>query len=698
MDNLIEEIKNTPAGGVNLRDYLMYKGYREHFDAPVSIARAWAAHSLFAQHKKIIYQNDVIAGSSRGLYVFEDEAPCEAERGHAERIALSYGSRGFYTNSDHFAPDYETILDLGVNGMIKKIDASINKHADNKEKVTTLQAMKTALGGFCEMAEGYAEAALAFGKNEMSKACAHVARKKPETFRQALQLVWLVHSAFVLEGRYAMALGRPDQYLLPFYERDTAAGMLTQDEAVVYLCGALSKIIETGDVVNISLGGIKRDGSNAENKLSLLLLEAVRRMNIPGPNLSARLHSGTGEIFLDECLKLIGTGIGYPALMNDEVNVAALQKFGYSAEDCRDYSMVGCIENFITGRQPPWSDARFNAPKYILLALNGGRCPLNDFCAGVKTPEAENILSMEQFTETLKRQIEHGAAEYAAMFNNENAKHNAVQYESPFLSCFCRDCIERGLDINNGGAVYPSVHGAACMGIATFADSLAAIDRVVFADKKISLPELRDILLKNFGGYERERGLLLAAPKYGNDEPLPDKYAVWYADLMHEVFSKFKTRDGGYFYTLIAANIQNISAGREIGATPDGRMSREPLSDAGSAMRGMDRAGASALFNSVSKPDYTKVAGGSVVNVMIPGDMFAESGRRGKLAAMIRTYMQMGGQELQINSVSKEVLRDAQKNPGDYAGLVVRVSGFSAFYVYLDEAVQNDILERTVQT
>jgi len=234
------------------------------------------------------------------------------------------------------------------------------------------------------------------------------------------------------------------------------------------------------------------------------------------------------------------------------------------------------------------------------------------------------------------------------------------------------------------------------MGIGTVCDSLAAIEKLVFADRTTTLSELRDAMNANFEGYGELRQKLLDVPKYGNNDPFVDKYAVWFIDYLGSLFEKKKTRDGGGIYIAAAANVSNISAGKIINATPDGRLRGEPLSDAASPTYGRDTRGATSTVNSVSKPDYTKVACGSVVNQKFSPSMFTPEKRK-KLMALIKTYFKKGGQELQINATSREILIDAMEHPEKYQNLVVRVSGFSAFYVTLEKAVQLDILNRTQQ-
>jgi formate C-acetyltransferase len=481
--------------------------------------------------------------------------------------------------------------------------------------------------------------------------------------------------------------------LYPFYKEDREKGVITDEQVVELLENVFIRL--QGDIVNICIGGQNKNGECEINPLSYCVLKAVGNCNVPGPNLSLRLTENTPDEFFDECLKTIGTGLGYPAIMNDDVNIAALKKYGYSDEDVCNYSMVGCIENFITGMQPPWSDGRFDTPRYFDYVFNNGMSETNN-SIGLDTGDVESIGSMKEFMAAFEKQLSYGVAEYCAYFNQQNNSINQAYYPEPFLSCFCYDCIGRGLDINNGGSKYPSVHGACLMGIGTTADSLAAIEKVVFIDKKATLTDIKNALNNNFEGYEELHKALLAAPKYGNNDDFVDKYAVWFIDYLGGLFDNYKTRDGGGFYIAAAANISNIYAGRIIGATPDGRLRGEPLSDAASPTYGRDVKGPTSTINSISKPDYTKVACGSVVNQKYSPSMFSDEKRK-KLMALIRTYFKKGGQEIQINSTSREILEKAMEEPENYRNLVVRVSGFSAFYVTLERDVQLDILNRTQQ-
>ena len=697
-EKLKQELAVEPAGTF-APYYFRYLGYRKKMAAPLVISRASGIYSLFTETKPCIFHHDLIVGSKRCLYTQVDETVLA----HAERITQTYGERTFKQGNDHFTPDYARVLSVGIPGLQKEVAASMEKHRHDEEKSNMLLAMQMTLDGFLKMIENYKEEAVrlqtadsGYDQKRLSfivKNCAALLNGAPQTFAEALQLVWFCHVAFELEGRFAMALGRMDQYLYPFYQKDMREGHLTREEAIELLENTYIKI--PVNTVNICVGGTDIHGNSLVNELSYCVLWAVKNCNIPGPNLSASISDNTPDAFLDECLKSIGTGLGYPALMNDRINMAALRKYGYAEEDLHQYTMVGCIENFITGKQPPWSDGRFDPPRFFDYVFFRGISKFSD-SVGIDQGDVSEIHSMQEFMERYEAQLAYGAEEYYRVIYNHCNSLNPKHYPSPFLSCFCDDCIGRGLDINDGGSIYPFVHGVALMGVGTVADSLAAIEKVVFVDQAATLTDIKNAIACNFEGYEELQALLLAAPKYGNNDDFADKYAVWFLDYLSGLFRQFKTHDGGHFYVGLAANIQNVSSGKETSATPDGRKQGEPLSDAGSPTFGRDKRGATATFHSVTKNDFTKAAMGSVINQKYSPSMF-QGQKLVKLRNLIRTYFKNGGQEVQINATSRQVLLDAMEHPENYQNLVVRVSGYSDYYVRLDRDVQLDILNRTQQ-
>jgi len=705
---LKEEIKNTAIPGtVAVCDTLYVEGLKDHYFEPEMIAKAKALSYMFEKHEKYVYENDLILGSYKGLFV---ESIPEPVLEHTKRMRYLFGKNGVNEGEkgSHYAPDYEYVLSKGIGGIVKDIEASQKKFANDGDKVQFLEAAKISIQGLGAMLHSYGEKALSMGKKTEAEICFKLETHAPETFREALQLMWMCHISFYCEFRVAMALGRVDQFLYPYFERDINSGAITREDAVVFFSSMIMKMAElqkifkersgtfnTVDVVNICVGGVDRKGDLAENELTFVVIDAVKNCGICGPNLSARVSSKASNRFWDACLDSIGTGIGYPALMNDNINIAALSRWGYDIEDCRDYAMVGCIENFLPGLQPPWNDGGVNGAKELEYALNNGRCALTGAQMGPKTGEAESFDTMEKLLEAFKAQIKADVEENCVRVNMTLTRGNEYRDRQPYLSCFARTCIERGLDIYGGGCKYPSVFGLGSTGAATVADSLAAIEKIVYEEKLLTLAGLRDILHDNFEGHDEIRTKLLKAPKYGNNDDYADKYAVMFMDWNFEAREKMRTHDGGFFYMSIASNVGNIREGLKVGATPDGRKAGVPLSDAASPMRAMDKNGLTQAMLSVSKADYTKATTGTVYNIKLTKNMFTDIEKRNALRDLIKVYFMHGGQEVQINCISRETLKDAMENPDDHRDMVVRVSGFSAVYTTLSNPIQKDILERT---
>ncbi|MBQ4050815.1 MAG: hypothetical protein IJD13_04240 [Oscillospiraceae bacterium] len=676
-----------------------YKGmsYAEHPTEEIPIARAYAFQNMLTLGEKHIYANDLIFGSIIGQY--SDGIPDDDVR-YYENFSHIAGERGWLQGCDHYASAYDRLLQLGVGGILAEIRDSLKKHSGDREKEIFLTACRIEMEAFRDWIIAHAEKT---EDPEIQRICRKVAVEPPASFREALQLVWFAHTIYQWQGLYAMALGRMDQYLYPYYRRDIDEGVLTDEEVQNLLENTFIKIYEQrlwldrDDVCNICVAGVTPGGENAVNGLTYAVLYAVGKCNIPGPNLSARIHPDTPDHFLCEALKVIGTGLGYPALMNDEVNMKALASMGYDLRDVRNYCMVGCIENFLPGLQPPWSDGRFDSAKMLELTFGRGYDFRTGERKGIDTGDPLTFETMDDFMWAYEAQIKAGAEFYAFRIIRENARYNNRDYVNPFLSCLSVGCVEKGKDLCNGGSVYPAAHGAVIMGIGTIADSLCAIEQCVYKEKSISMETLIAALKADFVGYEKERDLLLAAPKYGNDCDDADKYAVWLTDYTADLFDQYRLEDGGRFYTAMASNTSNIPAGRECAATPDGRKAGEPLSDAASPTYGRDRRGPTYTVRSVTKPDYTRVACGTVINQKYSPSAFRGDANIARLCALIRIYFAGGGQEMQINSVSREILIDAMEHPENHQDLVVRVSGFSAYYTKLEREVQLDILSRTEQ-
>lgn len=622
----------------------------------------------------------------------------------AGQVVAELGERGFIQHRDHHAPDYSRLLARGFGGLQRDVGAALRRHRGPAE-CAFLRSMRTALDGAVahvrrwrdRVAGGIAaypeHACLLRDQADMLE---RLATEPAATFHEALQLTYLYHCMMQLDDRHAMALGRLDQYLLPFYEADCAAGRLTPEQAGVLLEHLFAKLTVTEDVQNITLGGVQpADGRDATNPLSFLILEACRAVGRAGGNCTARIHRDTPPAFLEACAAVIRTGIGYPALVNDEVMVPALLAAGLPTAHARDYCFVGCIETFIPGRSAPWADGRVNLLLCVERALRRGAPSRPGVARG---PDTGVPGDFEAFYRAFQTQLHHEVAAAVAAANEAKRRcdDRGAEYTSPLLSATVQDCIGRGRDVNDGGAVYPGNHGLAGMGIAVTADALLAVKRAVFETPRYTLAELATLLETDFAGREDERQWLLRAlPKYGNGEAEVDALAARVVKDFAAALAPHRTPRGGFYWGLLAANVQNVTSGFQVGATPDGRRSGTPLSDAASPTFGRDCQGPTAAIRSIASLPYGLCRGGNVVNLKIHPASLAGAKGAAALAGLVRTCFDLGGAQLQFNTTDRVLLQEAMAAPEEHRDLVVRVSGFSATFVDLAPAVQEDILERT---
>jgi formate C-acetyltransferase len=663
------------------------------------LRRARALNAVLERCYLLLTPGELLVGSGTARFTREGD---EAALAQARELLAEVGGRSFTTHADHLAPDYPTLLAEGLGGLLARAQAALDRHPVERGAFlsATVEAVRGLQAHLLRWAEETARAArLGRPYAELLSAQSVMLRslvtEPPSSLWGALQLLLLTHCALQLDGRYAMALGRLDQTLLPYYQADLAAGRLSQDDAQALVDHLFAKLAHEGDIQNVCVGGVDAHGRDATNALSYCCVAAVRRLRQPGANLTARVHPGTPDDFLRLCAECIRTGVGFPALYNDEVQIPALLEQGYPLADARDYCFVGCIETFIPGRQAPWADSRFNLLRCVDLALRGGV----DALTGLRLGPATGVPgSWEELWSAFLARMRSGIAAHVEELNRlkREADDRGEELASPLLSALVRDCLDRGRDLCDGGARYPGNHGIAGMGIGSTADALAALKRLVFEDKRVSLDELLRWLDAEFQGFERERQLLLSgAPKYGNDDPEVDSLASEVCRAFGEEVLRHRTPSGGRYWGLLAANVQNVSAGKEVGATPDGRRAREPLSDAASPTFGRDLRGPTAVLQSVASLDYRLVPGGNVVNLKLHPTCLA--GREGidAFVSLLRAYFSLGGVQLQVNAAGRALLEAAMADPASHQGLVVRVSGFSAFFTRLDPDVQKDILART---
>jgi formate C-acetyltransferase len=459
---------------------------------------------------------------------------------------------------------------------------------------------------------------------------------------------------------------------------------------------------------NVTIGGQTADGKDAVNKLSFLILRSIGQTRLPQPNLTVRYHRNINQAFMDEALEVLKLGTGMPAFNNDEVIIPSFIEKGVKKEDAYCYSAIGCVETAVPGK---WGYrctgmSYLNFPRILLMVMNNGI----DVTSGKRfVKDYGNFRDMESFDELMKAWDGAIRELTRASVIVENAIDLASEREVPDILCSCltQDCLGRGKTIKEGGAVYDFISGLQ-VGIANMADSLSAIKKLVYEEKKISKDELMNALATDFAGEEGERirqMLINDAPKYGNDDDYADQLVVdAYASYLDEMKKYKNTRFGrgpigGIRYGGTSSISANVGQGFGTMATPDGRHAKEPLAEGCSPAHSMDKHGPTAVFKSVSKLPTHEITGGVLLNQKVTPAMLSTQENTKKLEFIVRTFFnRLEGYHVQYNVVDKATLLDAQAHPEKHKDLIVRVAGYSAFFNVLSKATQDDIIGRTEQT
>lgn len=611
------------------------------------------------------------------------------------------GMRVFWAGEwgGHTLLDYKILLQQGTAGL-KSIVTERMKTAVEKAEVDWLNSLIIICEALELLAEKYADKAREMQSTaksekertalkEIENLCRRVPRLPASSWREALQSFWF---AFVFDG--VDSPGRFDQYMYPYFKKSLDSGEMSKNE-VQSLLEKLWLHFEKVRAWNLCVGGQTAEGKDATNELTYMILDAAKKYKFEAPNLTMRCHKDTPERLWDKALEVINTGIGMPALYNDEVVIPALQRFGIPLEDSRDYAMNGCNQIDIQGKSyMGLEDGELNLLKCLELALNRGKCRLTGEKLGPDTGDPASFESFEQVMEAYKTQVNY----FTKMLTDVANKSQRVYAEhgpNPFRSLLVSDCIKNAKDFRAGGPRYN--HGQVLTeGIANTADSLAAIKRFVFDEKLLTMDSLLEALDKNFEGFESlRRSLQTKGNFYGNDEEQVDSIAAEVVNHFFTELMKYRTYRGGIYGGGCSTFTRCPAFGKLVAATPDGRFSMTPVADSAGASQGMDKKGPTALLNSVSKVDLSLALSGYVVNIKFQKSMFNDENTYAKLKFLFKTYFKNGGQQLQINVLDTEELRKAKENPEKYKNLVVRVGGFSAYFVDLDKDLQQDIIART---
>ena len=680
----------------------------------------------------------------------------------------------FYNGVGHVTVKYEEVLAIGYEGIIAKAQAELDQcqvgDGDYARRSRFLQAVIKSCQAVIEYAQRYAQLADEMAsqcrdpvrKEELyviAQNCSRVPAKGASGFYEACQSFWFVQQLLQMESSgHSISPGRFDQYMYPYYKKDIENGNITREfaqelmDCIWVKMNDLNKVRDAASAEgfagyslfqNLIAGGQNKDGEDVTNDLSIMCIQASMHVHLPMPSLSVRVWNGSPHEFLIKAAELTRTGIGLPAYYNDEVIIPALQNRGIPLDEAREYNIIGCVEPQVPGKTDGWHDAAFfNMCRPLELVFANGMD--KDELVGIPTGDVTEMTTFDEFYNAYKKQMEYCIS---LMVNADNAIDvaHAQRCPLPFLSSMVDDCIGRGKSVQEGGAVY-NFTGPQGFGVANMADSLYAIRKLVYQDKKVTMEEYKEALIWNFGrGFDRQtitemtvsilkemqskgravdqeavssilnvvmnmkpapekkaryeeiHNMIEEVPKFGNDIPDVDYFARDVAYTYSRPLEKYKNPRGGQFQAGLYPVSANVPLGGQTGATPDGRYAHTPVADGVSPSAGKDVNGPTAAATSVSRLDHFICSNGTLFNQKFHPS--ALSGREGleKFVALIRSYFDQKGMHMQFNVVSRETLLDAQEHPENYKHLVVRVAGYSALFTTLSRSLQDDIIRRTEQ-
>ena len=688
----------------------------------------------------------------------------------------------FYNGVGHVTVQYDKVLAMGYRGIIEEIQQELDRcNPGDGDYCTKSQFLKAAILS-CEAVIRYARRYAQLAEKEAA-ACTDSARKQellqiaancarvPEhgaaTFHEACQSFWFVQQLLQLESSgHSISPGRFDQYMYPYYKKDLEAGRLTRESAqelIDCIWVKLNDLNKCRDAAsaegfagyslfqNLIVGGQDKEGLDMTNDLSFMCITASKHVFLPQPSLSIRVWNKSPHELLLKAADLTRTGIGLPAYYNDEVIIPSLLSRGLTLEDARDYNIIGCVEPQKAGKTEGWHDAAFyNMCRPLELVFSNGWDKGEKI--SIETGAVEDMATFEEFYDAYKKQMDYNISLLVNADNAIDVAH-ATRCPLPYLSCMVDDCVKRGKSVQEGGAVY-NFTGPQGFGIANMADSLYAIKKLVFDEKKVTLAEYKRALAMNYGQgfdavsageivteilreirkvnlpemdrngmavdeaqvagmiaavmnaelpaeekkrYEELRAMIDEVPKFGNDNEEVDMFARDVAYTYTRPLLNYRNPRGGQFQAGLYPVSANVPLGAQTGATPDGRLAHTPVADGVSPSAGKDVYGPTAAANSVSKLDHGIASNGTLFNQKFhPTALSGEKGLE-NFVALIRSYFDQKGSHMQFNVVDRETLLDAQAHPEKYAHLVVRVAGYSALFTTLSKSLQDDIIRRTEQ-
>lgn len=679
----------------------------------------------------------------------------------------------FYNGVGHVTVNYGKVLAVGYRGIMEEAGAELEAmHVGDMDYVTKscfLEAVMISCRAVITYAKRYRalaaqEAAASSGERKqellrIAENCSRVPENGASSFYEACQSFWFVQMLLQIESSgHSISPGRFDQYMYPYYKADLQSGRLTREEAQELLDCIWIKLNDLNKVrdgasaegfagyglfQNLIAGGQNEDGVDVTNELSYMCIEASMHVQLPQPSLSVRVWNKTPHDFLLKAVELTRTGVGLPAYYNDEVIIPSLMSRGLTLADARDYNIIGCVEPQKAGKTEGWHDAAFfNMCRPLELVFSGGYD--NGELVGLETGDVTEMKSFEEFHDAYRRQMEYCIG---LLVNADNAIDVAHKERCPlpYLSSMVEDCIKQGKTVQEGGAVY-NFTGPQGFGVANMADSLYAIQKLVFEQKKVTLEEYKTALEENYGRglllervealtreilhslmasghrmeerqireitasvaaygtdaakkkkYDKLLEMIEELPKFGNDLEEVDAMARETAYLYTKPLETYRNPRGGQYQAGLYPVSANVPLGAQTGATPDGRLAGTPVADGVSPSAGKDVQGPTAAANSVAKLDHGIASNGTLFNQKFHPSVLSGQAGLENFAAFIRGFFDQKGSHIQFNVVSRETLLEAQRNPEQYKSLVVRVAGYSALFTSLSRSLQDDIINRTEQ-
>ncbi|MFW9957785.1 MAG: glycyl radical protein [Candidatus Odinarchaeota archaeon] len=626
------------------------------------------------------------------------------------------------TGIGHVIVDYPLVINKGLSHILSQIGIHEKKNKQDEKKVQFYRAVRIELEAVIRFANRFSLLAQELAnkeKNEkrkeelaeISRICAKVPAQPARSFHEALQSFWFIHLLVQTESNgHSMSTGRFDQYLYPYFHNDMKGGKINKAYALellemlwvkftslIKLRNEYYSVAFAGHPMfqNLTVGGQNKQGNDASNELTELILETTANIRMTQPTVSFRWHKKTPKHLKLMVVDVISKGLGMPGLFNDDTIIPIMVDKGTDEAEAYDYAILGCVEPIIGGKADPRPNIGYvNLPKILEVTLNNGRDPKTGELVGKETGDPRTFTHFDQLWKAYEEQIDH-AIDLLTRADRIAANVLSNHKPTPFISSLLEGCIDSGLTMQDGGAVYNS-GGIMGVGVAIVADSLEILRKYVFEHKEMSMSQILNVIANNYENHEELRVRFENDPdKYGNDIEKVDYLARDTGRAFcNSIQSRMTTRNGPYHGALFSVSMY-IPQGEVLGATPDGRKAGYMLSDGVSPTQNRDTHGPTAAMKSVARLDHRLCYNGTLYNMKFTPDFFNTATRREKFLGMIDAYFQMGGFHVQFNVVSREVLEDAKVNPLKHRDLIVRVAGYSAYFIELDPFVQDEVIART---